>query len=124
MKLLLFGRRSTPSGQRPLRVVPVVCRLWASHRLTHSKEWADGCVPQSAFCLENGVSSGEAWFCAALDVEEVLSGACNDQLHVMVADVIKSLHTVDRAVLDCAIGRLGLPSWFRKVQAGCRTGRA
>ena len=38
-----------------------------------------------------------------------------DQLHVMVADVIKSFDTVDRSILDCALGRLGLPGWFRKV---------
>ena len=38
-----------------------------------------------------------------------------DQLHVMVADVIKSFDTVDRSILDCALGRLGLLSL---VQAG------
>ena len=38
-----------------------------------------------------------------------------DQLHVMVADVIKSLDTVDRFILDCALGRLNLPSWLRKI---------
>ena len=43
-----------------------------------------------------------------LDIEEVLSGTGGDQLHVMVADVIKS-------IFDCALGRLGLPDWFRKV---------
>ena len=32
-----------------------------------------------------------------------------------VADVIKSFDTVDRSMLDCALGRLGLPSWFGKV---------
>ena len=36
-------------------------------------------------------------------------------MHVMVADVIKSFDTVDRSILDCALGRLGLPDWFRKV---------
>ena len=36
-------------------------------------------------------------------------------LHVMVADVIKSFDTVDRSILDCTLGRLGLPDWFRKV---------
>ena len=44
-----------------------------------------------------------------------LSGAVSDQLHVMVADVIKSFDTVDRSILDSALGRLGLPPWFRKV---------
>ena len=38
-----------------------------------------------------------------------------DQLHVMVADVIKSFDTVDRSILDCTLGRLGLPGWFRKA---------
>ena len=38
-----------------------------------------------------------------------------DQLHVMVAEVIKSFDTVDRSILDCALGRLGLPGWFRKT---------
>ena len=33
----------------------------------------------------------------------------------MVADVIKSFDTVDRSILDCALGRLGLPHWFRKA---------
>ena len=51
----------------------------------------------------------------ALDIEEVLSGAGGDQLHVMVADVIKSFDSVDRSILDCALGRLGLPDWFRWV---------
>ena len=34
---------------------------------------------------------------------------------LFVADVIKSFDTVDRGILDCALGRLGLPEWFRKV---------
>ena len=57
----------------------------------------------------------EAWFSTALDIEEVLSGTGGDHLHVMVADVIKSFDTVDRSILDCALGRLGLPDWIRKV---------
>ena len=67
------------------------------------------------FSLGNGLSSVEAWFSTAFDVEEVLSGTGGDQLHVMVADVIKSFDTVDMSILDCALGRLGLPDWFRKV---------
>ena len=52
----------------------------------------------------------KAWFSAPLHVAEVLSGACDDQVHVMVADVIMPFDTVDRSILDCAIGRLGLAS--------------
>ena len=105
---------STPSGQRPLSVLPVVCRLWASLRLGHLREWVEGWLPKSVYRLGNGLSSVEAWFSTALDIEEVLSGTGGDQLHVTVADVIKSLDTVDRSILDCVLGRLGLLDWFRK----------
>ena len=109
------GEDSTPLGQRPLSVLPVVYRLWASLRLGHLREWVEEWLPQSVFSLGNGLSSVEAWFSTALDIEEVLVGTGGDQLHVMVADVIKSFNTVDRSILDCALGRLGLPDWFRKV---------
>ena len=56
--------------------------------------------PRSVFSLGNGVSSVEAWFSTALDIEEVLAQTGGDQLHVMVADVIKSFDTVDRSILD------------------------
>ena len=106
---------STPLGQRPLSVLPVVYRLWASLRLGHLREWVEGWLPKSVYSLGNGLSSVEAWFSTALDVEDVLSGTCDDQLHVMVADVIKSFDTVDRSILHCVLGRLGLPDWFRRV---------
>ena len=53
-------------------------------------------LPNSVFSLGDGLSSVEAWFSTALEIEEVLSGTGGDQLHVMVADVIKSFDTVDR----------------------------
>ena len=58
-------------------------------------------------------------FSTALDIEEGLSGACDEQLHVTVADIIKSFGTVDTSILDCALGRLGLASWFRRVYLAC-----
>ena len=45
---------STPSGQRPLCVLPVIYRLWASLRLTHLNDWFQGWIPQSVFSLGNG----------------------------------------------------------------------
>ena len=106
---------STPLGQRSLCVLPVVYRLWASLRLGHLREWDEGWLPRSVFGLGDGLSSVEAWFSTALDIEEVLSGVGGDQLHVMVADVIKSFDTLDRSVLDCTPGRLGLLDWFRRA---------
>ena len=112
---------STPLGQQPLSVLPVVYRLWASLRLGHLREWVEGWLPNSVFSLGDGLSFMEAWFSTALDIEEVLSGTGGDQLHVMVADVIKSFDTVDRSILDCALGRLGLPDWFRRVHFSFRS---
>ena len=94
-------------GERSLSVLPVVYRLWASLRLGHLKH---GRVPKSVFSLGNGVSSVEAWFSTALDIEEMLAQIGSGQLHVMVADAIKFFATVDRSILDCALGRLGLPA--------------
>ena len=102
-------------GRRPLGVLLVVYRLWASLRLGHLRDWVEGWLPESVFSLCNGLSSVDAWFATALDIEEVLSGAGGDQLHVMVADVINSFDAVDRSILDCVLGRLGLPSWFRRT---------
>ena len=59
---------STPPGQRPLSVLPVVYRLWASLRLGHLREWVEGWLPASVFSLGNGLSSVEAWFSTALEI--------------------------------------------------------
>ena len=101
-----------PSGSQAPQCPPGY-RLWASLRLGHLREWVEGWLPQvgSVFSLGDGSSSVEAW----LDIEEVLFGVGGDQLHVMVADVIKSFDTVDRPILDCALGRLGLSDWFRRA---------
>ena len=53
---------STPLGQRPLSVLPVVYRLWAALRLGHLREWVEGWLPKSVFSLGNDSSSVEAWF--------------------------------------------------------------
>ena len=112
---------STPLVQRPLSVLPVVYRLLASLRLGHLREWVEGWLPKSGYSLGNGLSSFEAWFSTALDIEEVLSGVGGDQLHVMVADIIKSFDTVDRSILVCTLGRFGLPDWFRKAYFACHS---
>ena len=60
-----------------------------------------------------GRGSVEAWYTTALDIEEVLTGAADSDIHLFVADVIKSFDTVDRGVLDLVLSSLGLPAWFR-----------
>ena len=48
-------------------------------------------------------SSVEAWYTTALDIEEVLSGVVDSDVHLFVADVVKSFDTVDRGVLDLVL---------------------
>ena len=47
-----------------------------------------------------------------LDIEEVFSGATDSDVHIFVADVIKSFDTVDRSILDRVLSSLGLLGWF------------
>ena len=101
---------STPIGQRPLCVLPVVHRLWASVRLAHLKEWFSSWVPDSVLSAGKGVSSVDAWYATSIDIEEVLSHTRHSDFHISVADVVKSFDTVDRDILDCALGRTWSPS--------------
>ena len=104
---------ATPLGQRPLTVLPVVYRVWASTRMGQLDDWFRSWVPDSVFSAGGGRGSVEAWYTSSLDIEEVLSGAADSHVHLFVADVIKSFDTVDRGILDCVLSSLGLPGWFR-----------
>ena len=42
-----------------------------------------------------------------------LSGALVSDVHLFVADKVKSFDTVDRGILDWVLRSLGLPAWFR-----------
>ena len=100
-------------GQRPLSVLPVVYRIWASARMVQLEGWFKSWVPDSVFSAGGGRGSVEAWYATALDIEDVLTGAADSHVHLFVADAIKSFDTVDRRVLDCVLSSLGLLAWFR-----------
>ena len=107
------GGDATPLGQRPLSVLPVVYRIWASTRMGQLGEWFCSWVPDSVFSAGGGRGSVEAWYTSSLDIEEVLAGATDSHVHLFVADVVKSFDTVDRSILDRVLSSLGLPGWFR-----------
>ena len=111
--LMVTDGDATPLGQRPLTVLPVVYRIWASARMVHLEPWFKMWVPSCVFSAGGGRSSDQAWFTTALDIEEVLSGIIEGDVHIFVADVIKSFDTVDRGILDRVLSSLGLPDWFR-----------
>ena len=89
---------ATPLGQRSPSVLPVIYRIWASARMGHLKDWFRSCVPDSVFSAGGGRGSVEAWYATAFDVAEVLTGAADSDVHLFVADVIKSFDTVDGRV--------------------------
>ena len=108
-----LGGDSTPLGQRPLSVLPVAYRIWASARMKQLEDWFQSSVPSSVYSAGNGRSSVEAWYTTALDIQEVLAGAVDTHVHLIVADVVKSIDTVDRSILDRVLSSLGLPACFR-----------
>ena len=93
----------------------MVYRIWASARVIQLEAWCRSWVPDSVFSAGGGRSSVDAWYTTALDVEEVLSGIVESDVHLFVADVIKSFDMVDRAILDRVLSGLGLPGWFRQA---------
>ena len=88
-------------------------RIWAYARMVQLEDWFRSWVPDSVFSAGGGRSSVEAWYTTALDIEEVLSGIVESDVHLFVADVIKSFDTVDRGVIDPVFCSLELPAWFR-----------
>ena len=83
------------------------------------EDWFRSWVPDSVFCAGGGRSSVEAWYTTALDSEEVLSGAVDSDIHLFVADAIKSFDTVDRGILDRVLSSLCLLAWFRHAYFEC-----
>ena len=74
----------TPLGQRPLSVLPIVYRVWASTRMLQLEDWFRSWVPDSVFSVWSGRSSVEAWYTTALDVEEVLSGIVDSLMFIFL----------------------------------------
>ena len=76
------------------------------------EDWFRSWVPNFVFSAGGGRVSVEAWYTSALDIEEVLTGATDSEVHLFVADAVKSFDTVDRGILDRVLSSLGLPGWF------------
>ena len=102
---------ATPLGQRPLCVLSIAYRIWASARMLQLKDWFWSWVAVPVFSAGGGRGSVEAWKTTALDFEEVLAGTVDSDVHLFVADVIKSFDTVDRGIWDKVLSGLGA-SWL------------
>ena len=91
---------ATPLGQHPVSVLPVVYYIWASARMVQLEDWFRSWVPDSVFSAWGGRGSVEAWYTTALDIEKVLCGPTDSNVHSFVADVINPFDTADDGVLD------------------------
>ena len=98
---------ATPLGQRPLGVLPIAYRIWDSAWMLQLEDWFQSWVRDSVFSAGGGRSSVEAWKTTALDIEEVLSGVADSDVHLFVADVIESFDKVDRGILDKVLEKFG-----------------
>ena len=102
---------STPLGQRPLCVLPGAYRLWASARRQHQKSWFESWVPKSIFSAGVGGARSKPGTPLLWTWKSLCFGDLD--VHIFVADVVKSFDTVERGILDYILSRLGLPGWFR-----------
>ena len=73
---------ATPLGQRPLSVLPIVYRMWASARMGQLDGWFRSWVPDSVCSAGGGRGSVEAWYTSALEIDEVLAGAAGSHVHL------------------------------------------
>ena len=55
------------------------------------------------------------------DIEKVLSGVADSDVHLFVAGVVKSFDAVDRGISDKVLSSLGLPGRFHNAYFGYHT---
>ena len=108
MKLLpLWVRASSPSFLLSVA-------FGASARMVQLEGWFKSWVPDSVFSAGGVVGvrlrPGVPLHLTKKKCLQVLSVS---NVHVFVADVVKSFDTVDRGILDRVLCSLGLPAWFR-----------
>ena len=60
--------------------------------------WFQSWVPQSVFSAGGGRGSVEAWYSSSLDIEEVLSGATDSDVHIFL--LMLSSHLIPLIVVS------------------------
>ena len=84
-----------------MSVLPVAYRIGASARMKQLEDWFQSWVPSSVYSAGNGRSSVEAWYTTALDIEEVLAGAVDTHVHILL---LTSLNLLIRLIVVFWIG--------------------
>ena len=84
-------------------------------RSCHRSPFSRGNWWSTHYFVERTPCSCMTCHCHSSIQNECIGGAGVGDLHFFVADVTKLFDALRRKIFDCALGRLGLPSCFRKV---------
>ena len=104
---------ATPLGQRPLSVLPVVYRIWASARVGQLEDWFQSWVPDSVFSAGCGRGSVEAWYATALILRKFLLALPTLMFTSLLLMLSNHLILLIGGFLDRVLSSLGSPGWFR-----------
>ena len=104
---------ATPLEQRPLCVLPVDYRIWASAFMIQQKKWFRFWLPDWVYSAGGGRSSVEVWYTTALGI-----GTCSQVLFIfmcmfwlLTAPSLLSLLT-DFFFFGSGSQEFGFPAWF------------
>ena len=100
VSLIPKGEGSSPDSLRPIIVMPVVCRLWASTRLRSVIEWPEGWIHVTQHGFRPGHGPEDVWWRLALRVEQALldgsdlvgiSLGCSKRVGRIPSDIVHTL---------------------------------
>ena len=92
---------------RPITVMSVIYRLWASTRMEELGEWQKAWISEDVTGYRSVMGCEDVWYCEALDVEEaLLSGV---PLCGLTLDFARAFDNLPQEVLLTAAERMGMP---------------
>ena len=109
---------STPLGQRPLSVLLVVYRIWASARMGQLDDWFKSWVPDSVLVLGGGREEGfvdrlRPGIPLLLILKRFFLVLLIPMFTFLLLMSSSLLTRWNRGILDRVLSSLGLPGWFR-----------
>eukprot|EP00438_Fugacium_kawagutii_P027561 Skav207080 [mRNA] locus=scaffold1909:525523:530421:+ [translate_table: standard] len=108
------GAAAQPHEYRPICVLPVAYRVWASGKAKTILQWLDRHQPATMIGNRPGYCTMDIWYQLALLVEQA---AYWPETHCtgLVTDVCKCFNTLPRALVYVCARRCGIPASFLEV---------
>eukprot|EP00435_Cladocopium_sp_Y103_P014534 s1534_g3.t1 len=110
----------TPSHYRPITVLSLVYRTWASLRAREMMQWIHHQCPDFLIGNRPGCSTFDLWYRMSQSIEGALFG--DEEFGGLITDVCKAFNTLPRPVVYALGRRMGLPlklldTWHRAIHA-------